>query len=57
VQANAFRAFARRRRKWYNSTLEDLEDMDEILRARAEQEEVIPWDQAKAELRAEGVDV
>jgi hypothetical protein len=37
--------------------LEDLEDAEEILRARAEQEEAIPWEQAKAELRAEGVDV
>ncbi len=30
--------------------LEDLEDAEEIRRARAEEEEAIPWEQAKVEL-------
>jgi hypothetical protein len=30
--------------------LEDLEDADEIQRAREEDEETIPWEQVKAEL-------
>ncbi|MCD6290166.1 MAG: hypothetical protein J7M34_06640 [Anaerolineae bacterium] len=37
--------------------LEDLEDAEEIRRLRVAGEEAIPWEQAKAELRAEGIDV
>lgn len=37
--------------------LEDIEDADEISRSRASGEEAIPWEQAKAELRAKGIDV
>jgi len=37
--------------------LEDLEDAEEIRRLRKVGEETIPWEQAKAELRAEGVHV
>ncbi len=37
--------------------LEDLEDAEEIRRLREMMEERIPWNVAKAELRAEGVDV
>jgi hypothetical protein len=37
--------------------LENLEDAEEIQYLRDLGEEVIPWEQAKAELRAEGVDV
>ena len=37
--------------------LEDWEDAEEIRRLREAGEETIPWEQAKAELRAEGVDV
>jgi hypothetical protein len=37
--------------------LEDLDDAEEIRRLRKAREEGIPWDQAKAELRAEGIDV
>ena len=37
--------------------LEDLEDAEEIRRLRESGEETIPWEQAKAELRAGGVDV
>ena len=37
--------------------LEDLADMEEIDRVRRAGEETIPWEQAKAELRAQGVDV
>ena len=37
--------------------LEDLEDAEEIRRLREIGEEAIPWEQAKAELRTEGVDV
>jgi len=37
--------------------LEDLEDAEEIRRLREVGEAAIPWEQAKAELRAEGVDV
>ena len=36
---------------------EDLSDLQEIDRARKDGEEPIPWEQAKAELRAQGVDV
>ena len=37
--------------------LEDLEDAEEICRLRETGEETIPWEQAKAELQAEGVNV
>jgi hypothetical protein len=37
--------------------LEDLEDAEEIRRLRESGEETILWEQAKAELRAGGVDV
>ncbi len=37
--------------------LEDLEDAEEIRRLREAEEEVIPWEQAKGELRAQGMDV
>ncbi|MCY3544195.1 MAG: hypothetical protein OXH22_09160 [Chloroflexi bacterium] len=37
--------------------LEDLEDAEEIKRSRASGEEAIPWEQAKVELRAKGIDV
>ena len=37
--------------------LEDLEDVEEIERLREAEEEAIPWEHAKAELRDEGVDV
>ncbi len=37
--------------------LEDLEDSEEIRRLHEAGEEAIPWEQAKAELRANGVDV
>ena len=37
--------------------LEDMEDAEEISRSRASGEEAIPWEQAKAELRAQGIDV
>ncbi|MBO9369833.1 MAG: hypothetical protein J7575_01905 [Chloroflexi bacterium] len=37
--------------------LEDWEDAEEIRRLREAGEESVPWEQAKAELRAEGVDV
>ena len=37
--------------------LEDLEDAEEIRRLRAAGEEAVPWEQAKAELRSEGIDV
>jgi PHD/YefM family antitoxin component YafN of YafNO toxin-antitoxin module len=37
--------------------LEDLEDAEEIRHLRKVREEVISWEQAKGELRAEGVDV
>lgn len=37
--------------------LEDMADLQEIDRVRNSDEEVIPWEQAKEELRAQGVDV
>jgi hypothetical protein len=37
--------------------LEDLEDAEEIRHLREAEEEVISWEQAKGELRTEGVDV
>ena len=37
--------------------LENQEDAEEIQRLREAGEEAIPWDQAKSDLRAEGLDV
>ena len=37
--------------------LEDLEDTEEIRRLRKAGEEAVPWEQAKAELCGEGIDV
>ena len=37
--------------------LKDWEDAEEIRRLREAGEETIPWEEAKAELRARGVDV
>lgn len=37
--------------------LEDAEDAAEIAHLREAGEEAIPWEQAKVELRAQGVDV
>jgi hypothetical protein len=37
--------------------LEDIEDAEEIQRLREAEEETLLWEQAKAELRDEGVDV
>ncbi|MBT9158807.1 MAG: hypothetical protein DDT27_00533 [Dehalococcoidia bacterium] len=37
--------------------LEDWEDAEDIRRLRETGEEAIPWEQAKAELRAKGIDV
>lgn len=37
--------------------LENWEDAEEIRRLREAGEEVIPWEQAKADLRAEGIGV
>lgn len=37
--------------------LENLEDAEEIRRLRETGEEAISWEQAKAELRGEGIDV
>ncbi len=37
--------------------LEDIEDAEELSRSIDSEEELIPWDQAKAELRAKGIDV
>lgn len=37
--------------------LEELDDAKEIQHLRELGEEPVPWEQAKAELRAEGVDV
>ncbi|MGQ9585874.1 MAG: hypothetical protein ACUVXG_10805 [Anaerolineae bacterium] len=39
------------------TALEDWEDAEEIRRLREAGEEAIPWEQAKAELRVEGIDV
>jgi hypothetical protein len=39
------------------SLLEDLEDAQELAELRQTDEEVVPWDQAKAELRAGGLDI
>ena len=37
--------------------LEDREDAEEIARLRASGEKAISWEEAKAQLRAEGLDV
>ena len=37
--------------------LEDIEDMEEINRVQESCAEYIPWEQAKKDLRAKGVDV
>lgn len=37
--------------------LEDWEDTEEIRRLREAGEEAIPWEEAKAQLRAGGIDV
>jgi len=37
--------------------LEDLEDAEQIRRLRQAGEDAIPWAEAKADLRAEGLDV
>lgn len=37
--------------------LEDLEDADELRQLREESLETIPWNEAKSELRAGGLDV
>ncbi len=37
--------------------LEDIEDMEEMERIRESDGEYIPWEQAKIELRADGIDV
>lgn len=39
------------------SLLEDVEDAQELAELRQTKEEVVPWDQAKAELQAGGLDV
>jgi hypothetical protein len=39
------------------SLLEDLEDAEEIRQLREDGGETVPWEQAKAELRAQGADV
>lgn len=39
------------------SVLEDLEDAQELTQLRQLDEEIIPWEQAKTELRADGIDV
>lgn len=39
------------------TALEEIEDASEIQHLRELGEEVVPWEQAKAELRADGVDV
>lgn len=37
--------------------LEDMEDAEEISRSRSSDGEAIPWEDAKAELRAKGIHV
>jgi len=37
--------------------LEDMEDAEEIRHLRESDEKPIPWEDAKAELQAEGIDV
>jgi hypothetical protein len=37
--------------------LEDLEDVEEIRQMRDSGQEMIPWEEAKTELRAKGIDV
>jgi hypothetical protein len=37
--------------------LEDMEDAEDCVRLRETGEEAVPWEQAKEELRAQGIDV
>ena len=37
--------------------MEDREDAEEIRRSRVSGEKAIPWEQAKVELRAQGIEV
>lgn len=37
--------------------IEDMEDAEEIRQLRESDEEVVSWEEAKAELQAEGIDV
>ena len=37
--------------------LEDIEDAEELSRSADSEEELIPWEEAQAELRAKGIDV
>ncbi len=39
------------------TVLEELEDAEEIRRLRESSEETVSWEHAKAELRAQGLDV
>ncbi len=39
------------------SVLEDLEDAQELTQLRQLDEEIVLWEQAKTELRADGIDV
>ena len=42
---------------FWEELLEDLEDMEALDRSRETGGEYVPWEQAKAELRADGIDV
>ena len=42
---------------FWEKLLEDLEDMEALDRSRETNEEYISWEQAKAELRTEGINV
>ncbi len=42
---------------FWEELLEDLEDMEALDRTREAGSEYVPWEQAKAELQADGVDV
>lgn len=37
--------------------LEDIEDAEELGRSIDSEDELVPWEQAKAELRSKGIDV
>ena len=39
------------------SVLEDLEDAQELTQLQQLDEEIIPWEKAKTELRVDGIDV
>ena len=41
----------------WEELLEDLEDMEALDRARETGDEYVPWEQAKAELQADGIHV